>query len=161
MFGAYFWLDENEYYVVEYLHWVPILSAMFYILGFSFGFGPVPWLMMGEILPLSIRGFAAGMLSSYNWLCAWFIQMFFLFMLGRWNGRKAGGAHLCAFFIRPAIFSDTLRESGTFWLFAAFCVAGFYAIVLVPETKGKSLEMIEAELMNDTERVGFMDTFNL
>lgn len=46
-------------------------------------------------------------------------------------------------------------------MFAAFCVAGFYAIVLVPETKGKSLEMIEAELMNDTERVGFMDTFNL
>lgn len=82
LFGAYFWLEEQSYYIVNYLHWVPIVAAMVYILGFSFGFGPVPWLMMGELLPQSIRGFAAGMLSSYNWLCASIIQMFFLIMIG-------------------------------------------------------------------------------
>lgn len=130
-------MKEESYGIVEFMHWVPLFSTTLYILGFSFGFGPVPWLMMGEILPLSIRGFAAGILSAYNFLCAWIVQMFFLFMI------------------------DTLGHSGTFWIFAGFCVAGFYAIVLVPETKGKSLEIIEAELMNDSERVGFMETFQL
>lgn len=137
MFGIYFYLEEHKYAIVDYIHWLPVFSAVFYILGFSFGFGPVPWLMMGELLPLSIRGFAAGMLSSYNWLCASIIQMLFLIMI------------------------ETLDESGTFWLFAGFCVAGFYTIVLVPETKGKSLEIIEAELLNDTEHDGFLETFNL
>lgn len=54
-----------------------------------------------------------------------------------------------------------MGKYGTFWSFAGFCVVGFYTIILVPETKGKSLEIIEAELMSDTERVGFMETFNL
>lgn len=81
--GSYFWLKEQKYGAVEYLHWLPVLCALFYILGFSFGFGPVPWLMMGEILPMSIRGFAAGMLSSYNWLCSAIVQMFFLFLVGK------------------------------------------------------------------------------
>lgn len=58
-------------------------------------------------------------------------------------------------------FADGLGRSGTFWTFAAFCILGFYLIILVPETKGKSLEIIEAELMNDTDRVGFMETFEL
>jgi len=34
----------------------------------------------------------------------------------------------------------------TFWLFAAFCVIAFFTVYkLLPETKGKSLEQIEAE----------------
>lgn len=86
LLGAYFWLEEHKYYIVDYLHWVPILAALFYVLGFSFGFGPVPWLMMGEILPLSIRGFAAGMLSSYNWLCSYIVQLFFLQLIGIQRG---------------------------------------------------------------------------
>lgn len=61
----------------------------------------------------------------------------------------------------PNAFADNLRDSGTFWLFASFCIVGFFTIVWVPETKGKSLEMIEAELMNDMERVGFLETFEL
>lgn len=158
--GTYFFLNENHYWIVQYLHWVPILGSLLYILGFSFGFGPVPWLMMGEILPLSIRGFAAGLLSSYNWLCSAIVQMFFLFFLGK----------ILQFFpsfdVRSQIHllnpsTDTLNDSGTFWLFGGFCVLGFYTISLVPETKGKSLEIIEAELLSDTEPVGFVETMEL
>jgi len=42
-----------------------------------------------------------------------------------------------------------LGTSGTFWLYAAICVAGFVFIKFkLPETKGKSLEQIERELVD-------------
>jgi len=38
--------------------------------------------------------------------------------------------------------------SGTFWLYSAICLAGFvFVLRRVPETKGKSLETIEHELV--------------
>ena len=41
-----------------------------------------------------------------------------------------------------------LGSSGTFWLYAAICVAGFVFIFFkLPETKGKTLEQIERELV--------------
>lgn len=58
-------------------------------------------------------------------------------------------------------FAGSIGTSGTMWLFASFCVAGFFSIVLIPETKGKSLEIIEAELMNDESQAGFMETMEL
>lgn len=76
-------MDHFNFIHLQYFHWLPVFSAVFYILGFSFGFGPVPWLMMGEILPLSIRGFAAGLLSAYNWACAFIVQRVFLFLIGK------------------------------------------------------------------------------
>ena len=42
-----------------------------------------------------------------------------------------------------------LGSAGTFWLYAAICVAGFIFVRLkLPETKGKSLEDIERELVD-------------
>lgn len=36
---------------VSTLGWLPLLSFVVYVIGFSIGFGSIPWLMMGEILP--------------------------------------------------------------------------------------------------------------
>jgi MFS transporter, SP family, arabinose:H+ symporter len=47
--------------------------------------------------------------------------------------------------------NKTLGSAGTFWLYAVICVAGFFFIHRkLPETKGKSLEQIERELLGDT-----------
>ena len=47
------------------------------------------------------------------------------------------------------ILNSTLGSSGTFWLYAVICVAGFLFILLkLPETKGKTLEQIERELVD-------------
>ncbi|TMW40834.1 hypothetical protein DOY81_014087 [Sarcophaga bullata] len=37
---------------VSNVGWLPLASFVVYILGFSLGFGPIPWLMMGEIFLL-------------------------------------------------------------------------------------------------------------
>ena len=44
------------------------------------------------------------------------------------------------------ILNRALGPAGTFWLYAAICVAGFFFVLLrVPETKGRTLEQIERE----------------
>ncbi|XP_062133868.1 facilitated trehalose transporter Tret1-2 homolog isoform X2 [Drosophila sulfurigaster albostrigata] len=47
--------------------WVPLVCLVIYVLGFSMGFGPIPWLMMGEILPSRIRAPAASLVVGCNW----------------------------------------------------------------------------------------------
>ena len=36
--------------------WIPLIALVVYVVSFSTGFGPIPWLMMGEIFPSRIRG---------------------------------------------------------------------------------------------------------
>lgn len=44
---------------------------------------------------------------------------------------------------------------GTFWIYAAICALGFiFFSTRLPETKGKSLEQLQKELVNDeTQRI--------
>jgi SP family sugar porter-like MFS transporter len=47
------------------------------------------------------------------------------------------------------IFNAVLGPSVTFWIYAAICCVGFAGILArLPETKGKSLEQIEKELVD-------------
>lgn len=48
--GTFFNYKNNGYDVSQY-GWLPLVSFVFFIIGFAIGFGPIPWLMMGEILP--------------------------------------------------------------------------------------------------------------
>ena len=49
--GTFFHLKEHTDTDVVPYGWLPLVSFVVYVIGFSFGFGPIPWLMMGEILP--------------------------------------------------------------------------------------------------------------
>ena len=110
--------------------WLPLSSFVVYVIGFSLGFGPIPWLMMGEILPAKIRGSAASVATSFNWSCT---------------------------FIVTKTFQDInwlLGQHGTFWLFAVICVLGLvFVIACVPETSGRSLEEIERGLTGPVRRM--------
>jgi facilitated trehalose transporter len=48
--GTFFYYKNNGADISN-IGWLPLGSFVIFVLGFSIGFGPIPWLMMGEILP--------------------------------------------------------------------------------------------------------------
>ncbi|KAI9119047.1 hypothetical protein K1719_009722 [Acacia pycnantha] len=105
--------------------WVPMLvlaGILIYIGSFSIGMGAIPWVMMSEILPINVKGAAGSLVNLVNWLSAWAVSYSFNFLM-QWS------------------------PSGTFYVYSGFCaVAVLYVIKVVPETKGKTLEEIQASL---------------
>ncbi|KFV15740.1 Solute carrier family 2, facilitated glucose transporter member 6, partial [Pterocles gutturalis] len=89
--------------------------------GYAMGWGPITWLLMSEILPLKARGVASGLCVVVSWLTAFTLTQFFLRVVG------AFGLEV------PFLF------------FAVICAGNIlFTGCCVPETKGRSLEQIEA-----------------
>ncbi|EDW77093.1 uncharacterized protein Dwil_GK22112, isoform A [Drosophila willistoni] len=128
--GGFFYCKDKAGIDVSNVGWLPLSCFVVYILGFSLGFGPIPWLMMGEILPAKIRGSAASVATAFNWTCTFVVTKTFQDML------------------------DVIGSYGAFWLFGAICFIGlFFVIIYVPETQGKTLEDIERKMMGRVRRM--------
>ncbi|MCP4436010.1 MAG: sugar porter family MFS transporter [Actinomycetia bacterium] len=103
---------------------VTLVALVVFIASFAFSLGPVTWTVINEVFPNRVRGRAVSVATAVNWLSAWVVSQFFLTLV------------------------DLIGPSATFWLFATFSAIAFVWIWLrVPETKGKSLEEIEAMLL--------------
>lgn len=103
------------------LSWLALASMAVFISGFAIGWGPIPWLIMSEIFPAKARGFASAMVVLSNWGMAFVVTKTFQDML------------------------TSLTSAGTFWLFSSTCVVNIlFTVFFIPETKGKTLEQIEA-----------------
>ncbi|KAK1403504.1 Sugar transporter ERD [Heracleum sosnowskyi] len=103
----------------------PIL-ALFGVLifkgSFSLGMGGIPWVIMSEIFPMNIKGPAGSLVTVVNWFGTWVISYAFNFLM-KWS------------------------SEGTFFMFAVVCgLTIVFVAKLVPETKGRTLEEIQASL---------------
>ncbi|NXE23402.1 GTR6 protein, partial [Ardeotis kori] len=106
---------------INYITLIPLLATMFFIMGYAMGWGPITWLLMSEILPLKARGVASGLCVVVSWLTAFTLTQFFLRVV------EAFGLEV------PFLF------------FAIICAGNIlFTGCCVPETKGRSLEQIEA-----------------
>lgn len=105
---------------------LPMLLLVLAAIGcYAMSLAPVTWVIISEIFPNRIRGAAMSVAVTSLWI-ACFILTYSFPMLNAWLG--------------PA---------GTFWLYALICLAGLLFIGLkLPETKGKTLEQIEKELVD-------------
>ena len=104
-------------------HAAAVSGALIFILSFSAGLGPIPWLYLGELLPLRGRGAAASLATITSNLMAFAVTGSFG-LLQKW-----------------------LSESGAFALYSACTLlGGFYTFMEVPETKGRTLEQVSALL---------------
>ena len=97
-----------------------IVSLIVYIFGFSMGWGPLPWVVLSELLPLSVRGTASGLCTLVSFAASTVVvgtYLEYVELVGPWF---------------------------TMWTFAVISLAGsVFVLVFIPETKGKSLETLE------------------
>jgi sugar porter (SP) family MFS transporter len=105
---------------------LPMLLLVLAAIGcYAMSLAPVTWVVISEIFPNRIRGAAMAMAVSSLWIACFLLTYTF------------------------PILNATLGSAGTFWLYGAICVAGFIFIKFkLPETKGKTLEQIEKELVD-------------
>jgi SP family galactose:H+ symporter-like MFS transporter len=100
---------------------IAVVTLMAYVAAFAISLGPIFWLLIAEIYPLKIRGSAEGVAAGTNWAANFLVTVTFLTL------------------------AQTIGASWTFWLYAALAVAAWiFCYTLVPETKGRTLEEIEA-----------------
>jgi len=110
--------------------WPPlvVVALVLYVCGYQVGFGPIAWLIISEVFPLRTRTKALSFAVIVNF-AANLIMTFALQPL-------------------QAAFDSLLPGNGQallFFLYGALCIVSLVFVVLfVPETKGKSLEEIEA-----------------
>jgi sugar porter (SP) family MFS transporter len=105
---------------------LPMLLLVLAAIGcYSMSLAPVTWVVISEIFPNRIRGAAMSVAVSSLWIACFILTYTF------------------------PLLKASLGAAGTFWLYAGICVLGFFFILArLPETKGKSLEQIERELVD-------------
>lgn len=104
---------------------VVLIVVLTAIACYAMTLAPITWVLLSEIFPNRIRGAAMSLCVSALWIACFALTATF----------------------KP--INVALGAAGTFWLYGAICLIGFVVIKLhVPETKGKSLEEIERELVD-------------
>lgn len=102
-----------------------VLLTLAGVLFYSLTLAPVVWVILSEIFPNRIRGAAMSVASMALWIGNFSLTFSF-----------------------PAI-KENLGWANNFWLYGAICVVGFVTLYFIlPETKGKTLEEIESELVD-------------
>ena len=105
------------------LAWAAVLSVAAFVGFFAIGLGPVFWLLIAEIFPLALRGRAMSAATVANWGFNLIVSVTFLDLV------------------------EAIGNAGAFLVYAILSVAALvFVAVVVPETKGRSLEEIEANL---------------
>lgn len=109
----------------EVLQHIGIIGLFVFIFGFAIALGPVVWILCSEIFPLKGRDAGITITTATNWAANWLVGISFLTLINLFGG------------------------SGTFWIYAVINLAiMIFIFFFVPETKGVSLEQIEANVLS-------------
>lgn len=114
LLGYYFGAPHTSRFLV-------VGAFLSYLAFFQIGLGPVFWLLISEIYPTRIRGQAMSLAAVTIWASDWLVTLTFLTLLDHLGARKS------------------------FWLYGVACIAAYmFCRRFIPETKGRTLEEIEA-----------------
>ncbi|XP_014474026.1 PREDICTED: facilitated trehalose transporter Tret1-like [Dinoponera quadriceps] len=120
--GLYFKIKVNGG-DVSTLGWLPLTSLALFMIAFSVGLGPIPWMLMGEFFTAETKAFASGLAVMLNWFLVFLVTKTY-----------------------PAL-NHGLGADVTFWMFAAsMAIAVAFTHFFILETKGKSFQEIQQEL---------------
>lgn len=102
-----------------------LIGILGFVAGFAISLGPVMWVLFSELFPNKIRGIAISFVGLINSAVSFGVQLVFPWEL------------------------ETLGPSMTFLIYGVFAVIGLIFVWrILPETKGRSLEQLEAELVS-------------
>lgn len=100
-----------------------VIALVSYIFLYSVGLGPIVWVLISEIFPLTVRAKALSFCTFISWTCNYIVVL---------------------------TFPQVLSSIGSSWTYTIYGVLSFLAFLFclrkIPETKGKSLEELEKEL---------------
>ena len=110
----------------QHVQGLPVLLLVLGAIGcYAMSLAPVTWVVIAEIFPNRIRGAAISVSVCALWIACFILTYTF------------------------PMLNAKLGAAGTFWLYAVICVLGFVFIFFkLPETKGKTLEQIERDLVD-------------
>jgi sugar porter (SP) family MFS transporter len=101
-----------------------LIGILSFVASFAISLGPVMWVLFSELFPNKIRGIAISFVGFINSAISFIVQLVF-----PWELEKLG-------------------STWTFLWYGIFALIGLLFIIkLLPETKGKSLEELEAILV--------------
>lgn len=113
-------------YLFGFKGFVMIILVVLAIGFYAMSLGPVTWVLLSEIFPNKVRGVAMAVCTTALWMASFILTYTFPFL------------------------NIGLGTGGTFMLYAVICLSGFlFVLRRIPETKGKSLEELEYELVNN------------
>jgi len=100
--------------------YVAVIATVGYMGSYSLGYGPLPWVLISELIPLRARATVGGIAIFITWLLTFVVTKAF------------------------APLSALIGVAGCFWIFTGFSALSLaYVGFLLPETKGRTLEEIE------------------
>lgn len=113
-----------------------LFGLLFYMLMFGLSWGPVAWILVSEIFPNHIRSVGMSLAVAANWVMNFVVAQSFPMLAGN------------------RFLNEAFHGAFSMWLFALLCL-GSMAFVLrfVPETRGVSLEKIEACMVGSPDPV--------
>lgn len=115
----------GTFYYLGIQGWPLLVLVVLSIACYASTLAPVTWVVLSEIFPNRIRGVAMAVATFSLWTASMLLTFFF------------------------PIINKSIQASGSFWLFAIICFAGFIFIKnKLVETKGRTLEEIEKEIAN-------------
>ena len=103
-----------------------LFALLGFVASFAVSVGPIMWVLFSELFPNRLRGLAVSFVGFINSAVSFTVQLVFPWELA------------------------TLGNSVTFLIYGLFAIAGLLLVLrLMPETRGKSLEALAAELAGD------------
>lgn len=100
---------------------VALIAANVYVFFFNGTWGPVMWVLLGEMFPNQLRGSGLAVSGTSQWLGNFAVTMTFPILLA------------------------TIGLTGAYSIYAAFALVSLvFVLLLIPETKGKELEEMDA-----------------
>jgi len=121
---AVIYIIEGYFFHINNIGLPIIILTLASVAIYSFTLAPVQWVILSEIFPNRIRGTAMSFVTIIMWI-----------------------GNFSLTFMFPVI-NQTLGWAKNFWLYALICIIGFVILaIFLPETKGKSLEQIEKQLL--------------